>query len=260
MKTVAVLLVATLTAFASNARAATTPIPIAAARFTPSRTPEGLRWDARYIVDVDAAWEFQGGTLPFAVPLAQNERLVVTSPGVRAMNEGDRIVGLVVDREALQDRTIRASFLTPVSHFARFEMGVPVLASPSVQIIDPPLTTMEWTLPVGFEKHVGYVAPPGIGHSAREEARRLTDTPAKISESLVYVRGDDLLKSQLHATIVEPRERTRSGTIGIACVFVVAVGGLVVAARRLRHTAGVERADQILKDEIDRAEGSGSAS
>jgi hypothetical protein len=228
--------------------AAAAPIPIAGARLLPSKTAEGIRWDARYIVDLDASNHFEGGTIELAAPLPESERpLIEPSPYITAViDKNHRITGIQVAPEALRGRSIEASFITT-------GFSAPIAQGSSVQIIEPPERMMIDVDPMhGFEKHVGYVAPRSISHSAREEARRLTDTSIKLTKNLTYVRGDDIRpETGFKAKLVDQKERTRSGSIGIGILFIGVVGSLIFAAKRLTHSASVERADRILKAEID---------
>ncbi len=230
-------------------------IPLAGAVFTARALEDGLGWDARFILDVDAAFDFRGGVLPFAVPLPAGEELV-PAPGLAAVTDGDRIVGLCVGRDALRDRTVSASFVQRPAAAASVgvELGAPVAAGSAVQIIETSIgeRRIEPAVTPLLEKHVGYVAPRAISHGAREEARRLTDVRAKVSTSPIYVRGDDIHAiGGLTGRIVDPQTRARRSAAGVGIVFAGIVGALVLAARKLRDTAGVERADALLASEID---------
>ena len=230
-------------------------IPLAGAVFTARALEDGLGWDARFILDVDAAFDFRGGVLPFAVPLPSGEELV-PAPGLAAVTDGDRIVGLCVGRDALRDRTVSASFVQRPAAAASVgvELGAPVAAGSAVQIIETSIgeRRIEPAATPLLEKHVGYVAPRAISHGAREEARRLTDVRAKVSTSPIYVRGDDVHAiGGLTGRIVDPQTRARRSAAGVGIVFAGIVGALVLAARKLRDTAGVERADALLASEID---------
>ena len=232
-------------------------IRLAGAVFTARAVDDGLGWDARFILDVDAAFDFRGGVLPFAVPLPAGEELVPT-PGLAAVTDGDRVIGLCVAREALRDRTVSASFVqrTAPSASVPIELGAPVAAGTAVQIIETSIgdRRIEPAATPLLEKHVGYAAPRAISHGAREEARRLTDVRAKVSTSPIYVRGDDVHAiGGLKARIVDPRTRARRSAAGVGVAFAGIVGVLVLAARKLRDTASVERADALLASEIDHA-------
>ena len=241
----------------SCAEAATTgpSISLAGAVLTPRSVEGGLRWDARFILDVEAAFDFQGGVLPLAVPLPAGTELTAT-PGVAALESGGRIVGLCVARGALHDRTVSASFLRhlPATGPSPVELGAPIAAGSAVQIVETSIGE-KWIEPIAtspLEKHVGYVAPHAISGGAREEARRLTGVPAKVSRSPIYVRGDDVHNiGGLSARIVDPRSRARGSAVGAGIVFACIVGALVLAARKLRDTASVERADALLASQID---------
>jgi hypothetical protein len=240
--------IAFFVAITGSAQAA--PIPIVGARLTPSKTSEGIRWDARYIVDLDvvSSPQFEGGVIDLAAPLPTEVRLEPRAGLQPLVDSRNHIIAIFVEPAGLRDRTIDASFVAP-----NVSESAPIARGSSVQIIEAPQRMILEVLPLhGFEKHVGYVAPRGISHSAREEARRLTETPVRISQTLIYVRGDDIQPDVGFKTkLVDQRERTRSGSIGVGLLFAGLVGALVIAARRLRHSASVERADRILKAEID---------
>ncbi len=231
-------------------------VPLASAVFTPRSVDGGLRWDARFILDVDAAFDFRGGALAFAEPLPPGETLMTSA--LVPITEGDRLVGVCVPREALVDRTVSASFVQPIpssGHFS-FTLGAPLVAGNTVQIIETSLgdQRIEPVVSPPLEKHVGYVAPRAISDGAREEARRLTDVRAKVSSSPIYVRGDDVRAvGGLTARIVDPRTRARRSAAGVAIMFAALVGALVLAARKLGRSASVERADALLASEIDEA-------
>jgi hypothetical protein len=241
----------------SCAEAATTgpPIPLAGAVLTPRPVEGGLRWDARFILDVEAAFDFRGGVLPLAVPLPTGMELIAT-PGLAALESDGRIAGLCVARDALHDRTVSVSFLQHLLATGPnpVELGAPVAAGSAVQIIETSIGE-KWIEPIAtsrLERHVGYVAPRAISGGAREEARRLTGVPAKVSTSPIYVRGDDVHTiGGLSARIVDPKARARGSALGAGIVFVGIVGALVLAARKLRDTASVERADALLASQID---------
>ncbi|MDF2693290.1 MAG: hypothetical protein K0S65_1673 [Labilithrix sp.] len=243
---------------AANGDAPPRTIPLAGGVISARRVTEGLAWDVRYIVDVDAAFEFRGGALFFAVPLPEGERLLPTQ-GVSELMVANHVVGLCVAREAIRDRTVSASLLQPIalSADAAAPIGAPVASSGVVQIVETTLGE-EARLDVSgrgvLEKHVGFVAAPGIGHDAREEARRLGNVEARIDTSPIYVRGEDVRAlGGLSARLVDARARARSGAIGVLLLFAGVVGALLFAARRLRRSATVERADALLASEIDAA-------
>jgi len=102
-----------------------------------------------------------------------------------------------------------------------------------------------------LERHVGFVAARGIGHDAREEARRRTDLPLDLVTRPVYVRGDDVAAAGgLSARIGDAPARSRTNAVAVAVAFAAVVGALVLAARRLRDAATVERADAWLAADI----------
>jgi hypothetical protein len=227
---------------------------LAGAAFIPRREGEDLAWDARFIVDVDAAFDFQGGAVPFAIPLPEGETLIPT-PGIAPVFEGTRMIGLCVTPEAIHDRTIAASFLQPLARTATStKLGAPVAAGNVVQIVDTALgdAQLDITGSELIEKHVGYSAARGVSHAAREEARRLTDVRARIDRSPLYVRGDDVLAaSGVSARIAGPPARRSANMWGVLLVFGSVVGALVATARKLRRTADIEHADALLAEEID---------
>jgi hypothetical protein len=110
-----------------------------------------------------------------------------------------------------------------------------------------------------LERNVGYVGSRGIGHGAREEARRLTggaDFPFPADTSPIFVRGDDLEAGGLVGSVIDARALARRRALGVGAVFIAVVGVLVAAARWLNQKATIERADAILASEIERAAGS----
>lgn len=230
-------------------------IELAGAIFSPRRAESGLAWDARFIVDVDAASDFRGGTLPLAVPLPPGETLVPT-PGIEAELDGDRLVALCVAPDAIRGRTLFASFAQPAPRSGRdaIALGAPVAASGAVQIVDTSVgdARLEVSDAPLLEKHVGYIAARTISAGARAEARRLTEVRARLSASPLYLRGEDVrVAGGLTARIVEPRVRARESALGVALAFAGIAGALVLAARRLQRSASIERADAVLASEID---------
>jgi hypothetical protein len=231
-------------------------IPLAGGVASAHRVAEGLAWDVRFIVDADTAFDFRGGALFFAVPLPAGERMLPTD-GVSELMEGDRVVGLCVARHAIHDRTVSSSFVQPVAlGDATTPLGVPVAAGSTVQILETSLGEARLDVTTGgvLEKHVGFVAARGVGHDAREEARRLGNVQARIDTSPVYVRGEDVrAMGGLSARLIDPQARSRGGVLGVFLLFAGVVGALAFAARRLHRTANVERVDALLASEIDDA-------
>jgi hypothetical protein len=231
-------------------------IPLAGAIVVARRIAEGLVWDARFIVEVDTAVDFRGGVLALAVPLPPGEVLRATpnTRGVAAIVSGDRIVALCVGPDGIHDRTVLASFLQPVPLGP--SLGAPIVPGQVVQIVDV-ASGNEARIDVSdptFERHVGYVAPPTIGHDAREEARRLTETRARVTSSPIFVRGDDIQAAGgLAGHLLDQRERAKGSALGVGFVFAGIVAALVLAAQRLRRRAGIERADALLASAIDDA-------
>lgn len=238
------------TARASDAR-------VAGALFTPSRTDDGITWRARWVLTPESANEIAEGaalTLRFAVPLADGET-VESAPGVAPLVENGHVTGIIVDRGAGSGRTMNAVVRHRTSLDGGQHYGPPVAAGSALQIVDGDLgagTRFEVDTGRILEKGVGHMAPPGTSHAAREEARRLTGYDARVTGAAVYVRGDDVrAQGGLMATVITPRARGHRGAIAIGAVFGALVLALVLAVRKLRHTAGVERADAILASELD---------
>jgi hypothetical protein len=220
------------------------------------------------VLSPESASEIEGGakrTIRFAVPLAEGES-VEASWGVAPLLENGKVVGVVVDRAALDDRTIRAVVNQRVAfdgdHARR--LGAPVAAGTSFQIVDGDLgagARFEFEAGRALERHVGYVAPAGINHSAREEARRLTGYSSRVTGAPLYVRGDDVRASNgLAATILTARARARLGTTAIAVLFGAIVTALLLAVRKLKHDASVERAEAVLAAEVDALDLDGTTS
>ncbi len=232
-------------------------VPLAAAVFAPRRVEDGIAWDARFIVTVDTSFAFTGGQIAFATPLPAGERLV-PEPVLTPLFDGERVRGLCVGPGALHDRTIAATFVQPlkVAADATTALGAPIAESAGVQIVETALgdAQLELTGNPALEKHVGYVAPHAVSDAAREEARRLTSVQPRMNHALAYVRAEDAHRG-LEARIVEPPARRRASAAGIIVLFGALVGALVLAARRLRERATVERADALLASEIEDAAG-----
>ena len=229
------------------------PLPLAGAHFAPRRVDGGLAWDARFVVTSDATSSFRGGALRFAVPLPAGEQLV-GAPGLGAIVEDGRVAGLCVAEGALQGRTVSASFFQRLSGDGATALGAPIAAGRAVQIVSTSVgdARLELTGAPLFEKHVGFVAPRAIGPGAREEARRLAGVREHVSASRIYVRGEDA-RGGLTVRLVDAGARTKASAIAAGVAFAAVVGGLVLAAQRLRRAASVERADALLASEIDAA-------
>lgn len=240
------------------AAACANPAPIVGGISVARRTEEGISWDARFVLDVDTSFDFQGGKVTFALPLAAGERLL-DQPGVTPIVEGDRITALCVEPSAIHGRMIHVSFTQPATLRADRDtpLGAPIVAGTAVQIVDAPVgdeIRLERARGGGLEPHVGFLAARGIGHDAREEARRLTETPLLVGHTSIYVRGDDLRTSgALEGPLVGTRAKARSSIVGAALAFFGVVVALVFGARRLRRAATVERADAVLASEIEAA-------
>lgn len=251
------------TAHATPVQSRTSPgdARIAGALFTPSRTDDGIAWHAQWVLTPESANELAQGAvlvIRFAVPLVEGET-VEASPGVVPFVEGGRVAGVVVDRASGAGRTVSAVVRHRTSLDGHQRYGVPVAMGSALQIVDGDLgagTRFEVETGRHLEKGVGHVAPPGTSHAAREEARRLTGYTARVTGAALYVRGDDVrAQSGLTAVVVTPRARGHRGTIAMAVVFAAVVLALVAAVRRLRHAAGIERADALLASELDGLDG-----
>lgn len=255
-----------LVAMAASAHASTPEPPpgprearVAGALFTPTRQEDGLEWRARWVVTPEAAEEIMGGAtraIRFAVPLSDAETVEKTW-GVAPFTEAGQVVGVHVDRAGLDGRLVTVIVHQRVPHDGRLgvRVGAPVAAGNALQIIDGDLgagTRLEVETGRFLERRVGYLAPPGVSHGAREEARRLTGYEARVSGAAIYVRGDDVAAGRgLVGTVETPRGRGHRGAVGIAVAFGAIVLALFAAMRRLRHAAAVERADAILAAELD---------
>lgn len=233
-------------------------IPIVGGSSLARRSEEGIAWDARFVVDVDASFDFKGGRIAFATPLPADEALRDT-PGVTAIVEDGRITGLCVAPNALSGRTIHASFTqsTSLAPGRSTPLGALVVAGPAVQVVDAPVgdeLRLESVRGGGLEPHVGFLAAHGIGHDAREEARRLTELPLPVGHTSIYVRGDDLKTAgPLEGPLLGTRAKARSSIAGAALAFLAVVVALLAGARRLKRAASAERADAVLAAEIDAA-------
>lgn len=232
---------------------------VASALFTPTRVDDGLEWRVRWVLTPEASDDLaQGATraLRFAHPLTDAETLKPTC-GVVPFTEAGHVAGVLVDRTGVDDRLVTAVVHQYVAREGArgFRIGAPIAAGSALQIIDADLSAAA-RLDVDpgrvLERRVGYVAPSGVSHAARAEARRLTGYDGGVRGSAIYVRGDDVTSaSGLSAAIVTSQERSKSGTIGLLVVFGAIVLALFAAVKRLRHAASVERADAILAAELD---------
>ena len=256
------VLVTVLTlARAAPAHAQSPSVPevrVASGLFTPTLDGDGLTWRVGWVLTPESVAELgEGGTrmLRFAVPLADNVTLEASK--LVAVVEHGHVVGVLVDGEDVEGRTVRAVFhqreaLHADSHV---RLGAPVAAGSALQIIDGDFgsdTRLEIEVGRNLERRVGHVAPPNVGHGARAEARRLTGYDSRVTGAALYVRGDDVKATNgVSATIVTPHGRARHVTLAIALAFAALVGALIVAVRKLRDSASVERADALLAAEVD---------
>ena len=250
-----------LVAFAASADAEPPrETAISAALFTPVRMQDGLEWRIRWVLTPEAAHDLAEATpraVRFAVPLAADEMLESTW-GITPIVEHGAVVGVVLDQAGLTNgRVVAASLHQRIASegVREVRVGAPVAAGSALQIIDADVgggTRLAIEPGRLLEKRVGFMASPGASPAAREEARRLTGYVEHLSGAAVYVRGDDVKTlGGLVAALETPRARARGGVIGIAVLFAAVVLALGVAMRRLRHAAGVERADAILAAEVD---------
>jgi hypothetical protein len=227
---------------------------VAGGLFSATLRDEELAWRSRWVLAHDQAAFFDGGDIRLANASPEGARLE-SAPGLTPILEGGRVVGVRVDRRALEGRTIAATFVQPVPFDAEFPLAAPIAAGTATQIVCGDLgggARIEVRGGPRLEKHVGYVAPPGVGHPAREEARRLTGYTSRLRGQPIYVRGDDVRAERgLRATLVTTRDRTRGTYAALGFAFAAFVAGLALAAKRLRHAASVERADAILAAEFD---------
>lgn len=233
---------------------------VAGALFTPARTTDGIDWTAHWVLTPDATADVHAGArriVRFAVPLADGAVLDPTW-GVAPLLEGGRIVGVVVDRAGLDERTVRAVIHQRGRLEGTMRLVAPVGAGTALQIVDGDLgggTRLEVETGRLLEHGVGHVAPPGTSHAAREEARRLTGYEARVTGAPLYVRGDDVVAANgFTATIVTAHARGHRGWVTLGAIFVLLVGALLFAMRKLRHAASLERADAILAADVDALE------
>lgn len=258
------VVVIALVAVAAGAHAEP-PVPqqettVAAALFTPTRVDDGLEWRARWVLTPEAAQDLADGSsrvVRFAVPLGPGETLEKTW-GVAPVLEEGKVVGVTLDRAGMSDgRTVTATLRQSVARerAGLVHLAAPVAVGSALQIVDADLgggTRLELGAGRRLEKRVGFMAPPGASHAAREEARRLTGYEDHLSGAAIYVRGDDVkAMGGLDATLETPGARGRGGVIGIAVAFGAIVLALLAAVRKLRHSASVERSDAILAAELD---------
>lgn len=243
------------------------PLRVMGGLFTPTRTGDGVSWDARWVLPYDASATLETPHLiRFAVPLPEGATLR-PRPGVAAVVEGGRLVGVTVERAALEGpgaRAVRVEITQPLPRAATegIVLGAPVARGSGVQIIDGDLgagarfevEAKGGGLRGGLERHVGFTAPSGVEHSAREEARRLTGYSQRVSGAPIYVRGEDVrAMGPLRASVVTGAARKNGGAMAVGFGFAAVVTALVVAMKKLRDRASVERADAILAAEVDSA-------
>jgi len=228
--------------------------------YTPVRNDDLLVWHARWILSVEDAEEVSHGatrTIRFAALLPEGETLEAAS-GIEAMVENDRLAGVRADWRALEGRSVRATLRQPLPRAAStgIPLGAPFAVGTATQIVDGDLgkgARLEVAAARGIEKHVGFTGPAEIGHGARDEARRLTGYEPRLTGAPLYVRGDDIAaRGVLKADVTSASERESRGGIAVGAGFVVVVGALVLAMKKLGSRASVERADALLAAEIER--------
>jgi hypothetical protein len=230
---------------------------LAGGLFTPTLTSDGIDWNAHWVLTPDSAADLDGGAtrvIRFALPLADGETVGPTW-GVVPLIEDGHTTGVAVDRAGLDNRTIRAVVHQRGRRDGTIRIDAPVGAGTALQIIDGDLgagTRLEVETGRLLERGVGHVAPPGTSHAAREEARRLTGYEARVTGAPLYVRGDDVKAANgFSATVVTARARGHGSVVALAALFAALVGALLLAMRRLRDAASVERADALLAAEVD---------
>jgi hypothetical protein len=193
--------------------------------------------------------------LRFAVPLQEGQTVDPTFR-VAPFVESGRVVGVLVDAAALEERVVTAVISQPLaSHAGGVPLAAPIAAGRSLQIIDGDLgggARLRLDQAPSFEQHVGYAKPSVVSDAAREEARRLTGYEAKMSGAAIYLRGDDVVAAHgLVAKLESPRGGARGAVIALGALFAGLVAVLLVAMRRLQHAASVEHADAVLAAELD---------
>lgn len=260
----ALAVLAALAALAGSAHAMPEPPPdvrVAGALFTPTRTTDGIDWTAQWVLTPDGAADLDGGAtriVRFAIPLADDDSIEPMA-GVVPLVERGRVTGIVVDRRAVEHRTVRVVVHQRAVHEGSVRIGAPVAAGSALQIVDGDLgagTRLEIETGRLLERGVGHVAPPGTSHAARDEARRLTGYEPRVTGAPLFVRGDDVvLAGGFRGTVVTAKARGHRSTVALAALFVGSVGALVFAMRKLRHAASVERADALLAAEVDALDG-----
>ena len=229
--------------------------------YTPTRVEDRLVWRAQWVLERDDAAEIAEGatrTLRFAVPLPEGESLD-PAPGLEPLLDGGRLVGARVDARALAGRSVQATLRQPLARDATkaIPLGAPVAAGAAAQIVDGDLGAgmrLEVTHAKGIERHVGFTAPIEIGHSAREEARRLTGYASRVTGAPLYVRGEDVrTRGVLTADLVSASAQRSRGGMAVGVGFAAAVAALIVAMKRLHARATEERADAVLAADIERS-------
>jgi hypothetical protein len=246
------------------AHAAEREARVASGLYVPKATRDALEWDARFVLSVDDAAAVRDDdtvVIRFARPLPSGESLWMESPGLSgvptpsAIYEDGRMVGLRVPGSLVDGRAVRTTFVQrPLPTGDRWLLGAPVAEGTAAQIIEGSPGGF-WRFELDdprFEPHVGHQTSRAIDHAAREEARRLTGEDTRVTGNAIFVRGEDLRTGgDLVARVVSPRDRARKGYLALIGVFAAIVAGLLVALRRLRHAASVERADALLAAEIE---------
>ncbi len=260
---VVAFLVLVATALRADAESTSAPdARIASALFTPTRVEDGIEWRVHWILTPDAAEDVARGnvrTLRFALPLTADE-WIEPSFGIAPLQEsgeGGRVIGALIDRASLDGRQVSAVVHQRIGRpdAPRFHVGAPIAAGSAVQIIDGDLgSSTRLAIDTGriFERRVGYLSAAGVGQGPREDAQRLTGYVQRVNGAAIYLRGDDVkAMSGLSASLEGPRARGHQVAVATALVFGGLVVVMVVALRRVRHAASVERADALLAAEVD---------
>lgn len=247
---------------------------VTGAVYTPMEKDGVLIWYARWMVAPElytTREDAQPKEIRFATPLPAGAALAVVDenhvlgPSVEAIVEGGRIVGVRVLRmplptgESLGNAAVRARITQPAPKPGeRITFAVPVVRGPALQIIDGIVDGGPRVDVEGgdvLERHIGWVGPRG----ATKEDRFAAQAAARffvpgVRGNTIFVRGDDVRAlGGLRGTITTPI--SRSTMIAIGGAFAAIVLALLYALRKLRHAASVERADAILRLEIEGTRG-----
>jgi hypothetical protein len=250
---------------------ATEPQPgiVTGAVYTPMEKDGVLTWYARWMVapEVYTARTDAPPTIRFAAPLPPGAALAVVDhdamlgPSVEPIVDGGRIVGVRVLRmplptgESLGNAAVRARITQPAPKPGeRIAFAAPIADGRVLQIIDGIVDGGPRVDVDGddiLERHIGWVGPRGVTKQDRFAAQAAARffVPG-VRGNTIFVRGDDVRAlGGLRGTIATPISRATMIAIGGA--FAAIVAALLYALRKLRHAASVERADAILRFEIE---------